>query len=318
MSDQNDYLNDMDSARFLRDIIHNNKTMTAVDLSYNRFGVTAGAVELIADGLGSNSTLLKIDLTCCALGDVGISTLAQTLGSRNTTLQKLTLSENSITSTGVGVLLEAMKQSLHITDLDLQSNPIRNEGASLVARFLGNNALPNLKRLCLYDCGVGDDGFIALVSALQQNTSLLHLDLRHYYAFSERAFLALAESLPEVKVLQQVEFIWCPGLASAMPLLLAGLRENTSLFRFHVAYCAPSSVPPTPEDNARCAGGWMQELERLGYRNRCLPLIRAPEESLPPRGLWPHALARVATLPDVIVEVLRSKTSLVPSKDTDG
>jgi hypothetical protein len=146
------------------------------------------------------------------------------------------------------------------------------------------------------------------VSALEQNTSLLHLDLcqgNHY--LKERAFLALAESLPKIKVLQEVHLSWCNGLASAMPLLLAGLRKNTSLFRFQVASCAPSSVPPTPEETAKCAGGWMQEMERLGYRNRFLPLMRASTERLPPRGIWPHALARVAILPDVIFEVLRSK-----------
>jgi hypothetical protein len=95
-----------------------------------------------------------------------------------------------------------------------------------------------------------------------------------------------------------------------MPLLLAGLCKNTSLFRFQVASCAPSSVPPAPEETAKCAGGWMQEIERLGYRNRFLSLIRAPSERLPPRGLWPHALARVGKLPDVIFEVLRSKPNL--------
>jgi hypothetical protein len=47
-------------------------------------------------------------------------------------------------------------------------------------------------------------------------------------------------------------------------------------------------------------------------------MIRAPKETLPRRGVWPHALARVAALSDVIFEVLRSKPSLVPSKDTDG
>jgi hypothetical protein len=44
--------------------------------------------------------------------------------------------------------------------------------------LLGNNALPNVTRLSLSYCGIGDDGFIALVSASEQNISLLHLDLR--------------------------------------------------------------------------------------------------------------------------------------------
>jgi hypothetical protein len=156
------------------------------------------------------------------------------------------------------------------------------------------------------------------VSALEQNASLLHLNLRSNCCVSERAFLALAESLPEIKALQRLDLTWCTGLASAIPLLLVGLRKNTSLFRFHVACCAPSSVPPTPEDTARYADGWMQGMERLGYRNRFLTLIRTPEETRRPRGVWPHALVRVATFPDAIFEMLRSKPNLVPSEETGG
>jgi Ran GTPase-activating protein (RanGAP) involved in mRNA processing and transport len=308
--------NDMKSAGLLRDILRSNKTMTTIDLSVNRFGQTTGAFDCIADGLGSNSTLLNVGLSSCHLADGHVSTLARNIGSRNTMLQKLTLGNNPM---GVGALLETMEQnSNHITDLDLQCNLIGDEEASLVARALGNNALANLTRLSLSICGISDDGFIALVSALEQNTSLLHLDLSYNNGLSERAFLALAESLPEIKTLQQVDLSWCTGLASAMPLLLAGLRKNTSLFRFHVANCAPSSVPPTPAETAKCAGGWMPEMERMGYRNRFLSLIRDPTERLPPRGIWPHALARIATLPHIIFEVLGSQPKLVLSEDTEG
>jgi hypothetical protein len=307
-------MNDMDSADMFRGILHTNKTMTALDLSGNTFGQTTGAVECIANGLGSNSTLLNINLSRCGLGDAEFSNMAQTLSSRNTTLQKLTVKENFITSTGV---VEAMEQNSHITDIDLENNSIGDEGAYLLARSLGTITMSNLTRLSLAQCHIGDNGFIALVSALVQNTSLLQLDLRHNQFYSERGFLALAESLPEIKVLQQIDFRWYPGLASAMPLLLAGLRKNTSLFRFHVADCAPVSIPPTTGETAKCAGGWMQEMEQLGYRNRFLPLIRAPKERLPPRGVWPRALAEVATLPDVIFEVLRCKPSLLlPYEDT--
>jgi Ran GTPase-activating protein (RanGAP) involved in mRNA processing and transport len=312
----NSDLNDLMSAELLRDILRSNKTITTLDLSGIHFGQTTGAVEFIADGLGSNSTLLKIDLSYCGLGDGGVSTLAQALGSRNTTLQKLALGNNSITARGVGVLLETMEQnSNHITDLDLQGNRlIGTEGAILLARSLGNNTVENLTRLSVPDCDKGDDGFIALISALEQNTSLLHLDLSYNHSASERAYLALAESLPKIKVLQHVDLSWCTGLASTMPLLLAGLRKNTSLFRFYITNYASFSVSHSPEETARFAGGWMQEMERLGYRNRVLPMIRAPKETLPPLGVWPHALARVETLPDVIFEVLRSKPNLVSSE----
>jgi Leucine-rich repeat (LRR) protein len=303
----NDF-DDMDSVRLLRDILRRNKTITILNLSENEFGRTRGAVDCIADGLGSNSVLRKVNLSDCCLGDDGVSTLAQTLGSRNTTLH-LILCWNAITSTGMGVLFEAMERSPHITDLDLQGNPVRNEGASLLARFLGENSLPNLTRLSLHNCDIGDDGFLALVSALEQNTSLLHLELRNI-GFSERDFLALAESLPEIKVLQRLDLSWCASLTSTMSFLLAGLRNNTSLFRFQVAGSAIFCVPPTAEAMAKCSGGWIQEMENLGYRNCFLDLIRVPKERLPPRGVWPHALSRVATLPDAIFELLCSNVRL--------
>jgi Ran GTPase-activating protein (RanGAP) involved in mRNA processing and transport len=288
-------LSDLEAAEGLRGILLHNKTLTTLDLSTNAFGQTDGA-------------LMKIDLSSCAFGDDSVSILSQSLGSLNTTLQKLTFHSSTITSTGVGKLLETMEQSSHhITDLALQHNPVGNEGASLLAAALGNNALPNLTRLSLFNCDIGDDGFIALVSALEQNTSLLQLDLCDNRGISARAFLALAESLPEIKVLQRFELSWRTGLASAMPLLLTGLRKNTSLFRFHLADCAPYSVPPTIEEMARFAGGWMQEMEGLGYRNRFRSLIRRPKDALPPRGVWSHALARIATFPDVIFELLHSE-----------
>jgi Ran GTPase-activating protein (RanGAP) involved in mRNA processing and transport len=311
-------LRDMKCAKLLRDIIRRNKTIVTLDLPGNKFGLTTDAVGCIADGLGNNSTLLEIDLSNCCLKNGAVSILAHALGSGRTKLQKLALGDNSIASTGLGVLLEMMQQSSNsITDLDLHHNSICNEGACLLAATLKKNALPNLTSLSLSNCfDVDEDGLIALVSALEQNTSLLHLDLRDAYNFSERAFSALAESLPDIKVLQGLDLRGCTGLMSAMPSLLAGLRKNKSLIRFCIDDNYSSSFAPTIEDTApRYEGDWMQEIERLGYRNRFRSLIRAPKETRPPLGVWPRALARVAILPDVIFEVLRSKPSLVPSRD---
>jgi Ran GTPase-activating protein (RanGAP) involved in mRNA processing and transport len=103
--------------------------MTALNLSWNTFANSTGAVERIADGLGkyiadglrSNSILPTIDLSRCDLVDGGVCILAHTLGSRNARLQKLTVVNNSITSTGVGVLLEAMVQSSHYITISTSS-----------------------------------------------------------------------------------------------------------------------------------------------------------------------------------------------------
>jgi hypothetical protein len=86
----NDF-DDMECAGLLRDIIRRNKTITTLDLSWNEFRRIVDAVECIADGLGSNLTLLKIDLSHFRLRDDDNPTLAQRLLSQNTTLKKLTL-----------------------------------------------------------------------------------------------------------------------------------------------------------------------------------------------------------------------------------
>jgi hypothetical protein len=170
--------------------------------------------------------------------------------------------------------------------------------------------LPNLKRLSLSYCNGGDDGFIALVSASEQNTSLLYLNLRNNHGFSDRALLTLADSLPKIKVMQRVDLTWYKGRALAMPLLLVGLFKNTSLFRFHVTGCAPSVAPLQVKAEPDAGNGAVAVPKPFFF------LIREPQERHPLRDIWPRAFARVATLPDVIFEVLRSKPSLVPSEET--
>jgi hypothetical protein len=99
-------------------------------------------------------------------------------------------------------------------------------------------------------------------------------------------------------VLQQVDLTWCRSCLGHA-FTVGGIAQNTSLFRFHVTDCA-LSVPPTPE-TAKCAGGWMQEMERLGYQKPLLTFGTACGRGLPLGSLGSHALADVAKLPDVIL-----------------
>jgi hypothetical protein len=167
---------------------------------------------------------------------------------------------------------------------------------------LGSNAMPSLKEIDLDRCGIDDDGFVALVSALEQNTSLQMLDLRGNH-FGERGFMALADSLPNIEGLQQINitqdasFQW-----TTLPLLLEGFRKNTSLV----------------EVNMRESGApveFLQEIKCLGHRNRFTPLLKAsdPTGTSHQLGIWPRALAKVSTEPDALFHVLRNKPKLVGS-----
>jgi hypothetical protein len=311
-------LNDFESALLLRDILRSNNTITNLDVSGNGFGRISGAVLCIALGIASSTSLLEINLASCVLDGPAVSILAQSFGTRNRTLRKLSIGRNRIGADGVQALVDTMMDhDGRITDLDLWGcTNIGSDGVSILADALGRNALPYLRRLSLAGCDVEDDGIAMLVSALERNNSLLDLELQ-WQGFNDSHYLALATSFPKIKTLQRIGLSWRGGIASAMPSLIKGLRKNTSLVQVDIVGCSPLIFPLTAANINTHSGDWMQEVQYLGYRNRFRPLVRASVDTAPPLALWSLALAKVAALPDALFYVLRAKPSLVHSAVTD-
>jgi Ran GTPase-activating protein (RanGAP) involved in mRNA processing and transport len=292
---------DIESANVLRDLMRHNKTITNLTLDMNAFGNNAAAVRILAKGVGSNTTLQHLGLGSCGLGDQGISVLANGLGLRDSGLVELNLYDNYITSVGVRALVDNFtKASNGVAKLSLSRNRIGSEGAATLADALGRNAMSSLKHLELDACGIDDDGFVALVSALERNESLQLLSLEEN-EIGEQDFLALAESLPNIKGLQRIDFTANETFASTLPLLLEGFRKNTSLVEVNIGGYEK--------------GEWSQEMKFLGQRNRFTPLLKAsdPPETSPRLGIWSRALGKVAIEPDVLFYVLRSNPKLVGS-----
>jgi Ran GTPase-activating protein (RanGAP) involved in mRNA processing and transport len=294
-------LHDIESANVLRELIRRNKTITSLCIAQNAFGRSLAAIWSIVEGVRSNTTLQQLDLGACRLGDQGISLLANALAIRNDSPLELDLRHNEITSVGLHALVDDNVEALKtLTKLCLLRNYVRSEGATILVDALGRNAMPNLKQLDLGLCGIDDDGFVALVSALEQNTSLQILELP-YNHFTERGYMALAESLPNIKGLQQINIAAYGGFPSTtLPFLLEGFRKNTSLVEVTM------NANDAPRD-------FRQEIIALGHRNRFYPLLKAsdPPGTSPRLGIWSRALAKVATEPDVLFHVLRNKPNLV-------
>jgi hypothetical protein len=296
-------LHNITSADVLRVLIRRNKTITSLCIARNCFGRNAAAVRSIADSMRRNTTLQQLDLSACELNDQGISVLANAFAIRNASLQELNIYNNSITSVGVRALVDDNVDAVKtLTKLCLSGNPIRSEGAIILADAFERNAMSSLKRLDLDRCGIDDDGLVALLSALEQNTSLQILDLKNNL-FAERGFMALAESLPNIRGLQQLYFISHASFQSTtLTFLLEGFRKNTSLVEVTIA---GSGAP----------GNFLREIKCLGHRNRFTPLLKASDSTgtSPRLGIWSRALAKVATEPDVLFHVIRNKPKLVGS-----
>jgi hypothetical protein len=122
--------------------------------------------------------------------------------------------------------------------------------------------------------------------------------------FGERGFVALAESLSNMKGLQQIKMPTANmSFRATLPLLLEGFRKNTSLVEVESDYLH---------------GEWSQELKFFGQRNRFTPLLKAsdPTGASPRRfGIWSLALAKVATESDVLFHVLCNNPKLVRSQE---
>jgi hypothetical protein len=198
-------LDDIDSANVLRELLRRNKTITSLYLAGNTFGRNAAAARRIFEGVYSNTALQQLYLRGCGLGDQGIAVLANALAIRKAAMLELDLRVNEITSVGVRSLVDNVEAVKTLTKLYLTGNPIGSEGATVLADAFGRNVMPALKRLNLRRCDIEDDGFVALMSALEQNTSLQILDLKNN-DFGKRGFMALAESLPNIKGLQEIGF----------------------------------------------------------------------------------------------------------------
>jgi Ran GTPase-activating protein (RanGAP) involved in mRNA processing and transport len=115
----------------------------------------------------------SFDLRRCELEDRGISNLATALAIWSASVVKLVVSWNKITSVGIRTLADDSVEAVKtLTKLCLMGNLLKSEGATILPDALGRNATPGLKQLHLDYCHIDDDGFVTLVSALEQSAPL--------------------------------------------------------------------------------------------------------------------------------------------------
>jgi Leucine-rich repeat (LRR) protein len=213
---------------------------------------------------------------------------------------------NHVTCSGLRALLNNAAATLsNLTRLNLSNNSILDEGATFLAETLRLQTLPSLKCLYLFNCDISDDGFVALVSTLEENETLETVELDDN-DISVRGYLALAFSLPKIEGLRQLDFLLTASDPSVMPALLEGFRKKTSLHKVNIVGYE--------------SGKWLQDLSFILYRNKFSRLLQDSDtddrESL---GLWSRALGSVATRPDVLFHVLTSKAGLIratPGEDS--
>ncbi|XP_056122748.1 NACHT, LRR and PYD domains-containing protein 3-like isoform X2 [Rhinichthys klamathensis goyatoka] len=197
------YLTDEGFAALTSALRSNPEHLRELDLTWNKIGES---VNLLSDVLQNpHCKLEKLWLWDCYLTDEGFAALTSALRSNPEHLRELNLSWNKIgesvnllsdvlqnphckleklwlrncgvTDEGFAALTSALRSNPeHLRDLNLSFNKI-GESVNLLSDVLQNPHC-KLEILWLWDCGVTDEGFAALTSALRSNPEhLRELDL---------------------------------------------------------------------------------------------------------------------------------------------
>ncbi|XP_039534599.1 NACHT, LRR and PYD domains-containing protein 3-like isoform X13 [Pimephales promelas] len=131
-------------------------------------GVTDEGFAALTSALRSNPEHLRhLDLSGNKIGE-SVNLLSDVLQNPHCKLERLWLSDCGVTDEGFAALTSALRSNPeHLRELSLSGNKI-GESVNLLSDVLQNPHC-KLERLWLRDCGVTDEGFAALTSALRSN-----------------------------------------------------------------------------------------------------------------------------------------------------
>uniref|UniRef100_A0A8C1M862 Uncharacterized protein n=1 Tax=Cyprinus carpio TaxID=7962 RepID=A0A8C1M862_CYPCA len=195
-------------------------------------GVTYEGCAALASALKSNpSHIRNMNLSLNKVGASGVKLLSDGLKDPHCKLEKLRLGKCGVTDEGCAALASALRSNpSHLRDLDLSLNKLGDSGLKLLSDGLKD---PHLKSVIvlyrLSDCGVTDEGCVALTSALRSNPShLRELDLSmNKLGVSELNLLSDLLKDPHCQ-LEILRLSYCGVTDEGCAALASALRSNPS------------------------------------------------------------------------------------------
>ncbi|CAF3468652.1 unnamed protein product [Rotaria socialis] len=144
-------------------------------------------IGILVEVLNVNRTLTDIDLSF-GMNDDDCVFIANTL-INNSSLEKLKICRNKITSVGCKAIGEMLKSNITLKYLNICRNNLRDEG---------------VKFICEGDNNLNDDDITVIANALKSNNTLIELDVK-WNKISEIGALALINTLTVNRTLKTVK-----------------------------------------------------------------------------------------------------------------
>ena len=229
----------LDTARLLSTMLRENKSLTHLNISGNYKFSDLGA-QCIFESLQHNSTLVKLNLSNCdiAVANLDTARLLSTMLRENNSLTHLNISGNyKFSDLGAQCIFESLQHNSTLVYLNLSMTTITatdpDTARSLTEMLQVNKSLTHLDLSCTST--VPENCIISLIfSALEHNTTLLHLVLRGIRHISKYDAELIASALKSNQSLLTID-ISCANI-DRVDIILDALKINTTLKKMCITY----------------------------------------------------------------------------------
>ncbi|XP_071060683.1 protein NLRC3-like isoform X2 [Pseudochaenichthys georgianus] len=201
-------------------------------------GLSETHCEVVASALKSDPSHLRdLDLGLNPLQASGVELLSSGLKSPNCRLEALSLRSCWLSEISCSALISALKSNIHLRDLDLSQNALKDSGVKLLRDLLESPDC-RLETLSLTHCSLSEISCSALISALKSNIHLRDLDLG-YNALQDsdvKLLIDLLES-PDCR-LETLRLRSCSLSEISCSALASALKSNIHLRDLDLGYNA--------------------------------------------------------------------------------
>jgi hypothetical protein len=228
-------VHDLDGIREIGDALKKNQGLTKLDLSGSFLGGEGSAI--VADGLRANAKLTFLSLEQNFIGVTiqkdGRAALSQAFGSA---------ADVEFASEGICKVVDALSVNTALTRLNLRDNCLGPDAGSALGHLLKANA--TLKRLFLGKNRIGPAGGVALAAGLKENRalSLLELSMASGAGMGIEGCVAIVKALEGNTTLARLDLNrnveWTgEGTADLTTALCDVIRQNSTLVELIIGPC---------------------------------------------------------------------------------
>ena len=223
--------------RYISEGISSSSAISKLDLSFNPIQDGEDGLSHLCQALTTNTSLVELNLSKCKLtiteeNDQALSHML------NKTLNKLTLSHNSINGRGIRYLSEGISSSSAISKLDLSGNPIQDgeDGLSHLCQALTTNTYVEELNLSHCKLTITKENGQVLSRMLKTNKTLNVFSLSRN-SINGRGVRYLSEGISSCSAISKLDLSLNPiqDVEDGLSHLCQALTTNTSLVELNFA-----------------------------------------------------------------------------------